>query len=313
VLPGGSGHVGTILSHHFHDQGHKVVVLSRQVHTEPWRVVKWDASSLGDWTVELRDADVVINLTGRSVNCRYNQKNREEIMSSRVVPTRLIGEAIASLSTPPPLWMNMSTATIYRHSFDRDMDEATGELGGNEPGAANTWHFSIDVATSWEHAFFTAPTPMTRRVALRSAMVMSSLRDGVFDLLLRLVRFGAGGTVGSGKQYVSWVHDQDFVRAIEHLVQREDIDGTVNIASPNPLPNRDFMSELRRTWGIGFGIPAPNAILELAAVIMRTETELLLKSRRVIPGRLIESDFQFEFPAWRKAADNLVSRWRNGS
>lgn len=288
-------------------------MLSRQVHTEPWRVVKWDASSLGDWTVELRDADVVINLTGRSVNCRYNQKNREEIMSSRVVPTRLIGEAIASLSTPPPLWMNMSTATIYRHSFDRDMDEATGELGGNEPGAANTWHFSIDVATSWEHAFFTAPTPMTRRVALRSAMVMSSLRDGVFDLLLRPVRFGAGGTVGSGKQYVSWVHDQDFVRAIEHLVQREDIDGTVNIASPNPLPNRDFMSELRRTWGIGFGIPAPNAILELAAVIMRTETELLLKSRRVIPGRLIESDFQFEFPAWRKAADNLVSRWRNGS
>jgi hypothetical protein len=276
-------------------------------------VIKWDALSLGDWTAELRDADVVVNLTGRSVNCRYNRKNRDEIMSSRVTPTRLIGETIASLGSPPRLWMNMSTATIYRHSLDRDMDEATGELGGNEPNAPDTWKFSIDVATNWEHAFFTATTPMTRRVALRSAMVMSSLRDGAFDLLLRLVRFGVGGTAGSGQQYVSWIHDQDFLRGVHYVIEHEDIDGPVNIASPNPLPNRDFMRELRAAWGMKIGIPAPKPILELAAVVMRTETELLLKSRRVIPGRLSESGFQFNFPAWHKAAQDLFRRWRTGS
>jgi hypothetical protein len=207
----------------------------------------------------------------------------------------------------------MSTATIYRHSLDRDMDEATGELGGNEPNAPDTWKFSIDVATNWEHAFFTATTPMTRRVALRSAMVMSSLRDGAFDLLLRLVRFGVGGTAGSGQQYVSWIHDQDFLRGVHYVIEHEDIDGPVNIASPNPLPNRDFMRELRAAWGMKIGIPAPKPILELAAVVMRTETELLLKSRRVIPGRLSESGFQFNFPAWHKAAQDLFRRWRTGS
>ena len=168
VLPGGTGHVGNLLARHFHGQGHHVTVISRSLHSSPWHVAQWDGASLGDWVSVLEDSDVVINLAGRSVKCRYSRKNREEIMNSRVVPTRILGEAIARLSNPPRLWMNASTATIYRHAVDKPMDEISGELGGNEPDVPDSWKFSIDVATNWEHAFFAAPAPFTRRIALRS-------------------------------------------------------------------------------------------------------------------------------------------------
>jgi NAD dependent epimerase/dehydratase family enzyme len=206
--------------------------------------------------------------------------------------------------------MNASTATIYRHTLDRPMDEHTGEIGGGEPSAPAKWRFSIDVATSWERAFFDAVTPKTRKIALRSAMIMSPDRSGVFDTLLRLVRFGLGGTTASGRQFVSWVHDADFLRSIEYLIARDEIDGPVNIASPNPLPNRDFMKALREAWGTRIGLPAASWMLEMGTIILRTETELVLKSRRVIPGRLIAAGFQFQFPQWALAAQNLVSRWR---
>jgi uncharacterized protein (TIGR01777 family) len=206
--------------------------------------------------------------------------------------------------------MNASTATIYSHALDRPMDEQTGEIGGNEPNAPAKWRFSIDVATSWEGAFFAAMTPKTRKIALRSAMIMSPDRGGVFDTLLRLVRFGLGGTSGSGMQFVSWVHDTDFLRSIEYLIARDEIDGAVNIASPNPLPNREFMKALRQAWGARIGLPAASWMLEIGTLFLRTETELVLKSRRVIPGRLVDAGFQFQFPEWPAAAQNLVDRWR---
>jgi uncharacterized protein (TIGR01777 family) len=206
--------------------------------------------------------------------------------------------------------MNASTATIYRHSLDRPMDEQTGEIGGNEPNAPAKWRFSIDVATSWETAFFDAPTPNTRKIALRSAMIMSPDRGGVFDTLLRLVRLGLGGTAASGLQFVSWIHDADFLRSIDHLIARDEMDGPVNIASPNPLPNREFMKALRQAWGARIGLPAASWMLEIGTIFLRTETELVLKSRRVIPGRLVEAGFRFQFPEWAAAAQNLVARWR---
>jgi uncharacterized protein len=206
--------------------------------------------------------------------------------------------------------MNASTATIYRHTYDRPMDEQTGEIGGNEPDAPARWKFSIDVATGWEKAFFEAETPNTRKIALRSAMVMSPDRGGVFDTLLCLVRFGLGGSAGSGLQFVSWIHDADFVRIIDYLIGRDGIDGIVNVASPNPLPNREFMKALRQAWGVGIGLPAASWMLEIGSVFLRTETELVLKSRRVIPGRLVEAGFQFQFPQWPAAAHDLVARWR---
>ena len=310
VIPGGNGQVGTILSRYFHAQGHEVVVLARKSVPAPWRIAKWDGEHLGDWTPELEHSDVVINLAGRSVNCRYTAANRKAIMDSRTVTTRLLGRAIGQLAHPPRLWMNASTATIYRHIYDRSMDEQTGEIGGNEPDAPAKWNFSIDVATGWEAAFFEAETANVRKIALRSAMIMSPDRDGIFDTLLGLVRVGLGGTAGSGEQFVSWVHDADFVSAIEFLIARDRLAGCVNISSPNPLPYREFMRTLRRAWGALIGLPATKWMLEIVSILLRTETELVLKSRRVVPGRLLEAGFQFKFPDWTAAAQNLVARWR---
>jgi uncharacterized protein (TIGR01777 family) len=313
VLPGGNGQVGNVLARHFHARGDSVVVFARRTAPAPWRVVPWDGVNLGAWVNELESADVVINLAGRNVNCRYNAANRRSILESRVQTTKLLGTAISQPARPPRLWMNASTATIYRHALDRPMDESTGELGGREPNAPSSWRFSIDVARAWEESFFAPSTPKVRKVALRSAMIMSPDRGGIFDVLLRLVRFGLGGASGSGKQFVSWIHDVDFVRAIEYLIARDELDGPVNIAAPGPLPNREFMRALRQAWGISLGLPATEWMLEAGAVFLRTETELILKSRRVVPGRLLASGFQFEFPEWPAAARDLVEKWREQS
>lgn len=313
VIPGGSGQVGTVLARHYHSLGDDVAVLARKPVRALWRVAIWDGGTIGPWTKEIDGADVVINLAGRSVNCRYTVANRREIKESRVNATKIVGQAIAQSSQPPKLWMNASTATIYRHALDRPMDEATGELGGNELNAPDTWRFSIDVAKSWEDAFFSSSTPGTRRVALRSAMVMSPDRGGVFDALLGLVRHGLGGASGSGQQFVSWIHDKDFLRALDYLIEHEEFKGAVNIASPNPLPNRQFMAALRKAWGTKIGLPASEWMLEVGAIFLRTETELILKSRQVVPGRLLAAGFHFEFPDWPQAARDLVSRWKLAS
>lgn len=272
--------------------------------------MEWDSRTVGVWAAELDGSDVCINLSGRSVNCRYNTKNRRAIYDSRIQTTLLLNQVIASLRKPPRVWLNASTATIYRHSLDREMDEASGELGGNEPGAPDTWNFSIDVAKEWEKAFFSVSTPRTRKVALRSAMTFSPDRGGVFDVLLGLVRRGLGGAQGSGKQFVSWIHEADFVRAVEFLIEREDFSGVVNLAAPNPLPNREFMKALRDAWGARVGLPAPAWMLEIGTFLLRSESELVLKSRRVVPGRLLAAGFQFMFPEWSAAARELVTRWK---
>lgn len=310
VIAGGSGQVGRMLASHFHNCGHAVTVVARHASPTQWRTALWNGRDLDSWSQEIDGADVIINLAGRSVNCRYNEKNRREIMESRVQTTRIIGRAIAAATHPPPLWINASTATIYRHALDRNMDEATGEIGGNEPDAPSTWRFSIDVASAWEAAFAEAATPQTRKLALRSAMIMYPSRDGIFDTLLRLVRMGMGGKAGSVDQFVSWIHGVDFIRAVEFLIAQEDLSGTVNVSSPHPLPNRDFMQALRGAWGMPIGFPATRWMLEIGAVLLRTETELILKSRRVVPARLLQAGFEFQFPDWPEAAHDLVHRWR---
>ncbi|MBV9852165.1 MAG: TIGR01777 family oxidoreductase [Armatimonadetes bacterium] len=311
VIPGGSGQVGTILARPFHEDGHEVVVLSRRPGDAPWRVVGWDAQTLGNWAAELEGTDVVINLAGRSVNCRYTPANRREILESRVNSVRVVGEAIARAASPPRVWLQASTATIYAHRYDAPNDEASGILGGMEPGAPDTWRFSIDVAQAWECALDEAATPQTRKVKLRSAIVMSPGRGSAFDTLLGLVRHGLGGRAGDGRQYVSWIHDRDFVRAAAWLIARDDMAGAVNLAAPNPLPNAEFMRALRNAWGIRFGLPATHGMLEAGALFLRTETELILKSRRVVPGRLPQAGFTFQFPVWPEAARDLCRRWRD--
>ncbi len=310
VLIGGSGHVGTLLAGHFHQPGNDVCGLARTTFSAPWRVLAWDGLQHGEWVKALDGADVVINLAGRSVDCRYNAANKAAILDSRIRSTKLVGQAIQTLSKPPSVWLNASTATIYRNATDRAMDEETGELGGTEKGVPDTWRFSVEVATRWEETFLAADTPKTRKVALRSAITMSPDRGGAFDVLLRLVRFGMGGRFGSGQQYVSWVHETDFVRAVEFLIANEHINGVVNVASPNPLRNEEFMKGLRNAWGTRVALPATEWMLEVGGFFLRTETELILKSRRVVPGRLLAEGFTFEFPEWREAAKELVARWR---
>ena len=313
VIPGGSGQVGRLLAGHFCAQGHAVTILTRRPRSkdQPWREVAWDGATRGPWIAELDGAEVCINLAGRSVNCRYHARNRREIYDSRMVPTRLLNEAIGGLKTPPRVWMNASTATIYRHSLDRPMTEATGELGGDEPGAPDTWNFSIRVAKDWERAFFETEIPGTRKIALRSAVTFSADKGGIFDVLSTLVRRGLGGTNGSGEQMVSWVHGEDFCRAVDFLIANESLNGIVNIAAPHPVANAEFMRVLRRAWGVPVGLPAPAWLIEIGCFLLRTESELVLKSRNVVPGRLEEAGFRFLFPDWPEAASNLVAQWRS--
>jgi uncharacterized protein len=308
VIPGGSGQVGTILARAFTKQGHDVVVLSRNPLDVPWRSVPWDAATLGNWAREIDGSDIVINLAGRNVNCRYTAANRAAILESRVKSTRVVGRAIAMAARRPHVWLQASTATIYSHRFDAPNDEANGIIGGNEPDAPPSWRFSIDVARAWESELDRAEVGSTRKVALRSAMIMSPDRGGIFDTLLALVRRGLGGNAGHGRQFVSWIHEEDFVRSLSWLIEREDVAGPVNVASPTPLSYAEFMRAIREAAHVPIGLPATRWMLELGALLMRTETELVLKSRRVVPGRMRALGFQFRYPTWPEAARELVQR-----
>lgn len=293
VIPGGTGQVGTVLARAFRAKGWVVVVLDRH---------------LAELAKHIDGCDAVINLAGRSVNCRYTRNNLDEMMNSRVDSARVVGEAIAKAAKPPRVWLQMSTATIYAHRFDAANDEATGIIGGNEPDAPGYWGFSIDIAKRWEKAQADAATPATRTVALRAAMVMSPDAGGIFDMLLKMTRLGLGGPIGGGKQFVSWIHEQDFVRAVELLLERNDFTGPVNLCSPNPLPQKEFMAVLRKAWGIPIGLPATKWMAEIGAFFLRSDTELLFKSRRVSPGRLLKAGFEFKHPDWPSAVAELVNR-----
>ncbi|WP_330277662.1 TIGR01777 family oxidoreductase [Lentzea sp. NBC_00516] len=303
VIPGGTGQVGGVLTRALRAAGHDVVIISRSAG------VRWDGHTLGRWAEQIDGADVVINLAGRSVSCRYTAENLRQMMRSRIDSARVVGEAIAKADNPPAVWLQMSTATIYAHRFDAANDEETGVIGGREPDVPGYWAYSVEIAKRWEAELDEADTPGTRKVALRSAMVMSPDRGGVFDYLSWLARLGLGGPVAGGRQYVSWIHDDDFVRAVALLI-REPIAGPVNLAAPGPVPQREFMRDLRQAWNVPVGLPATRWMAGLGAFALRTDTELLLKSRRVVPGRLTEAGFEFHFPNWREAAQNLAERRR---
>jgi hypothetical protein len=315
VIPGGSGSVGSMLAHFFQERGHHVTVLTRGPYTANWPTVHWDGRQLGDWVETLEGADVCIHLSGRSIDCRLTGSNRRELRESRIWPTHLLHRAFATLAHPPRIWMNASAANIYRHALDREMDEATGEEGGNEwisrhRRAPEKWNWMVQLVRDWESAFFSPPLPGTRRIALRTSLVFSPAPTSVFAVLSRLVRAGLGGTQGNGQQYVSWMHERDYARAIEFMMAHEEIEGPVNMAAPQPLPNREFMRALREAWEMPNGLPAPAPLLAIGMFFLRTETELILKSRRVVPGRLREAGFQFEFPTWPEAAADLVRQWK---
>ena len=308
VLPGGTGYVGRLLDRAWTAAGHEVVILTRR--PGRGREIHWDGRTLGPWVEAIDGSDLVVNLAGRSVNCRYTPANVRAMTDSRVDSARIVGEAITAAARPPRVWLQMSTATVYAHRFDAANDETTGLIGGTEPGVPAYWANSVRIARAWERAQEQADTPRTRKVALRTAMVMGPERGGAFELMLRMARLGLGGPVAGGAQYVSWIHDHDLVRALDFLTGREDIGGPVNLAAPTPLPYRDFMRGIRAAWGIPVGLPATRWMAEIGAFALRSDTELLLKSRRVTPGRLLEAGFGFEHTRWPETAADLARRIR---
>lgn len=307
VIAGGTGHLGQYLVDRWLKQNHDVVVLSRGGESRA-RLVKWDGRSQGAWSSEIDGADVVVNLAGRSVNCRYTAKNLKQMMDSRVDSTQAIGQAIRAAQKPPALWLQMSTATIYAHSFDFDNDESTGIIGGAEKEVPAYWKLSVDIAEAWEKAQSEAQVPSTRRVALRTSMVLGRHPESVLGVLAQMTRIGLGGSIGGGRQYVSWIHEEDFARALEFLIENTRLSGVVNVCSPHPLPQKDLMQTLRRVLGVYIGLPAFAWMAKIGAVFMRTDAELILKSRRVVPSRLLQEGFFFKFPRWSEAAQNLFAK-----
>jgi uncharacterized protein len=308
VIPGGTGQVGTALGRMLRSDGHEVVVLTRRPAGDGQ--VFWDGERLGPWAREVDGCDVVINLAGRSVSCRYTKENLTAMMRSRVRSARVVGQAIAVAGRPPRAWLQMSTATIYAHTYGTANDDVTGVIGGSEEGVPGYWAFSVDIAQAWERELDEAKVPATRKVALRAAMVMTPDRGGVFDVLSRMARLGLGGPVAGGGQYVSWIHEDDFTAAVRFIIDQDILTGPVNLASPGPVRQRDLMRELRAAWGVPVGLPAARWMAELGALAIRTDTELLLKSRRVVPGLLTAAGFEFRHSTWPEAARDLVQRAR---
>ena len=313
ILPGGTGNIGHALVRALAGEGHDCVVLTRHPAAvpPPARGVAWDGRTLGAWAAECDGADVVINLAGRSVDCRYSEKHLAEMLNSRVDSTRVVGAAIAAAAHPPRVWLQAGTATLYAHRYDAPNDEATGIIG-DPPGVPALWRRSIDIGHAWEATLAAAPTPATRKISLRTSLVMGPAKGAVFSVLAGLARMGVGRQ-GDGRQYVSWIHEDDFVAACRFLIARDDLSGAFNLCAPHPLLNRDFMAALHAAVGMPLSLPVPEWALEIGAFIRRTETELILKSRRVVPGRLLAAGFQFRHPHWPEAAVDLVRRMRQAN
>ncbi|XSG77140.1 TIGR01777 family oxidoreductase [Herpetosiphon llansteffanensis] len=303
VIVGGSGQIGQLLTSYWRNQGHSVQIMGRSTSTQA--TISWDAVRLGPWVEHLEHSDVLINLTGKSVNCRYTAANRRELWRSRIETTRLLGQAIQQLSSPPRLWLQASGSAIYAHS-NEPQTEAKHTIGGNEMHASARWQFNVDLVKAWEYEAVAAKTPHTRKIMLRTSMMMSHDRGGVFDILCRLARSGLGGTIGNGQQYVAWIHSHDLVRAIAWLIEQPDLAGPINLSAPQPLPNHQFMRHLRQALNTRFGVPIPSPLMQIGAWMLRTEAELVLKSRNVIPQRLLEHGFRFEYPSWPEAVTNLL-------
>jgi uncharacterized protein (TIGR01777 family) len=299
IIAAGTGFLGQVLINHFKDQFDEIVILTRgnSKTIDGVKYVNWNARTFSGWEKELENATVLINLAGKSVDCRYTQKNKKEILLSRIESTKILNKAVLNCQNPPKHWLNSSTATIYRFSLDKQMDETDGEIGND---------FSINVALSWEKAFFKIETPNTLKTALRTSIVLGK-NGGAFIPLKNLAKFGFGGKQGKGNQFVSWIHEEDFANAVDFIIEKE-ITGVINVVSPEPIPNADFMQKLRKAVGFPFGIPVNTFLLKIGSFIIRTEAELVLKSRNVIPKRLLENGFEFKFGAIDKAFKNLLHK-----
>ncbi|MES2574655.1 MAG: TIGR01777 family oxidoreductase [Bacteroidota bacterium] len=299
IIAAGTGFLGQVLVNHFRNKFEEIVILTRGKSKTNGNIkyLNWNAKTFSGWEAELENATVLINLAGKSVDCRYTKKNKKEILLSRIQSTKILNKAVLNCKYPPKHWLNSSTSTIYRFSLDKQMDEVDGEIGND---------FSINVALSWEKAFFKTETPNTLKTALRTSIVLGK-EGGAFIPLKTLAKLGFGGKQGKGNQYISWIHEEDFANAVDFIIEKE-ITGVINVVSPEPIRNYDFMQKLRKGVGFPFGIPMPAFLLEIGSFFIRTETELVLKSRNVIPKKLLENGFKFKFGNIDNAFKNLLSK-----
>jgi len=297
LIAAGTGFLGKVLANHFKNKFDEIVILTRgkSQTIDGIKYVNWNARTFTGWEKELENATVLINLAGKSVDCRYTKGNKKEILWSRIESTKILNKAVLKCQNPPKHWLNSSTATIYRFSLDKQMDEIDGEIGND---------FSINVALSWEKAFFKTETPNTLKTALRTSIVLGK-NGGAFIPLKTLAKIGFGGKQGKGNQFVSWIHEDDFAHAVDFIIEKE-MSGMINIVSPTPIRNVDFMEKLRKAIGFPFGIPLNTFFLKIGSFLIRTETELVLKSRNVIPKRLLENGFEFKFGEIDKAFRDLI-------
>lgn len=299
ILAGGNGYLGSLLAKYFSSKADEIFILSRKPAPDHGNIktLIWDGKTEGEWAKNLNNADLLINLCGKNVNCRYTKKNREEIIKSRVLPTQLLNSVIVKMDSPPKVWINITSSTIYRYAEDRPQDELTGEIG---------YGFSIDVCKIWEQTFFENSHPKTRKIALRMGIVLGRT-DGAFLRLLNLVKVGLGGKQGDGEQYVNWVHEQDVNQSIEWLLNHEEINGAVNCTAPNAVKNKELMHVIRKAYGMPFGLSTPAWLLGLGAKIIGTETELILKSRWVASKVLADSGFKFQYGKIEEAVHDILS------
>ncbi|MEO7976266.1 TIGR01777 family oxidoreductase [Flavobacterium sp.] len=297
IIAAGTGFLGKVLINHFKDKFEEIVILTRgkSQTIDKIKYVNWNAKTFSGWENELENATVLINLAGKSVDCRYTHENKKEILLSRIESTKILNKAVLKCKNPPKHWLNSSTSTIYRFSLDKQMDETDGEIGND---------FSMNVAQSWEKAFFKTETQNTLKTALRTSIVLGK-NGGAFIPLKTLAKMGFGGKQGKGNQFISWIHEEDFANAVEFILQREII-GVINVVSPKPIHNNEFMFLLRKAVGAPFGIPISESLLKFGAVLIQTQSELVLKSRNVIPKRLIENGFKFKFETIEKTFKNLI-------
>lgn len=299
IIAGGTGFLGNVLVEYFKKNVEKIIILtrSRKKDFENINFLLWDGKSQGDWAKAIEGADVLINMTGKSVDCRYTPENKVLILSSRIDSTKILGEAIAQCKKPPRVWLNSSTATIYRHSLNKQMGEDNGELGEG---------FSVGIARAWEKQFFSHKLSNTRQVALRTSIVFGK-EGGAFIPIKRLSQIGMGGKQGQGNQKVSFIHEIDFARSIDFIINEPTLKGSVNIASPKPTTNEILMKTLREKLNMPIGIPLGKKLLTFGAKLINTETELILKSRNVIPTKLNQQGFKFKYDTLEKTIENLIS------
>jgi len=300
VIAGGSGFLGNCLGDHLKEAGFEVVVLTRQEPAQHngMRFVHWDGRTLGKWAAELEGADILVNLCGRSVDCRYTEANKKQIYQSRLAPTRVLGLCMLGLKCPPKVWINAASATIYRHAEDHPMTEQCGELGVG---------FSVDVCQQWERMFFSFRLPGVRKVAIRTGIVLGT-EGSALQPLVQLTRLGLGGPHGKGTQMFTWLHYTDFCRAVHFIAEHPELEGAVNLCSPRPVPNAVLMKTIRTALGVRLALPLPVWLLRLGAVLIQTETELVLKSRWVLPQALMVNGFTFNYPSITEAINHLCAK-----